>query len=257
MLVSAEKKRNIDWLIIGLAVTTIYVGFCVWVLGWGNVAAFVTSKPTELNTIGDFTAGMFAPIAVIWLVAAVLTQRQELEEAREQSRLAQEQFKDNQKVVDEQLATIKSQNELLQLQHKQSVENAEKAYRLSLYDKRILIYERFLRIGSEFSGTKWDDDGYWKLINLAQEAAFLFDSTIEDWFNEMADHVYQFQQYCAEAPLKRAHDGAGNWTVSENPENDEIKKERLKFTAWLDDQFLPEIRLERFEPFMNVSDRIS
>ncbi|MDR6757196.1 membrane protein implicated in regulation of membrane protease activity [Mycoplana sp. BE70] len=249
------KKKNINWLWIALAVTAAYGLASVWLLGLGHVATFITSNPTSLNAIGDFTAGMFAPIAVIWLVAAVMTQRQELEEAREQSRLTQEQFAENQRVVDEQLKTINSQNALLRTQHQQSVENAIKAYRLSLYDKRIIIYQKFIDIGEEYSGDAWGDEGYWRLVNLAQEAAFVFDKSIEDWLNDMANEVVNFQQYRDENPIMMDDDGYGNLVMVKSKENDEIISGRNKFSLWLDEQFYPDVRNEKFWPFMFISDK--
>lgn len=248
-------KDKINWLIIALVVTAAYGLLTIWLLGWSNVASFLRSNPTSLNSVGDFTAGMFAPIAVIWLVAAVLTQRQELEEAREQSRLAQVQFADNQRVVDEQLKTIKSQNALLQMQHQQSVDNATKAYRLSLFDKRMTVYEKFMKIGEEYSDGKWDDDGYWALLNLAHEAAFVFDKDIEDWLNDMADHVYEYQQYCMANPTEKTVDALNHASEAQSEKNKEINRIRGSYENWLGEQFLPETRNEKFWPFMHISDK--
>jgi hypothetical protein len=134
------KWKDINWLWVAVVLTAVYVTGVTSVVGWADIRGFFTNPETELNAIGDFLSGTFAPIAVVWLVAGVMTQRQELGDAREQ-------FRENQEVIDKQLKTIDSQNKLLSLQHEQAVENAKKAYKLSLFDKRFEIYEKFVRFG--------------------------------------------------------------------------------------------------------------
>lgn len=134
--------------------------------------------------MGDFLAGVFAPVALIWLVAAVLTQRQELNETRGQ-------FEENQNVVDAQLKTINAQNALLALQHNQSVENAQKAYKLNLFDKRFQIYEKFVRFGEEHETRDYDYDCYSEMVNLSQEVAFVFDQAMEEWISDIGQQIFR------------------------------------------------------------------
>jgi hypothetical protein len=247
--------RKTNWLLVAICVTAGYSVAGGFVLGWKNIGNFLTGKPNDLNVVGDFVAGMFAPVAVIWLVAAVLTQRQELDEAREQSRLAQDQFKQNQAVIDEQLALIKTQNAMTQFQNQQAVDNAALAHRLNLYDKRIQVFQKFVAIGEKYGSAKWDDDGYWALLNVAQEAAFIFDSSVEEWINEIAQQVYDYQQYCSENRLEMEVTTGGNRIVAKNEKNDRTQQEMSEFTGWIGEQFLPETRMEKFWSFMHVSDR--
>lgn len=48
----------------------------------GDIGRFVSEK--NLNLIGDTLAGIFSPLALIWLVAAVLIQSQELKLQRQE-----------------------------------------------------------------------------------------------------------------------------------------------------------------------------
>ncbi|MHC2298215.1 hypothetical protein [Rhizobium mongolense] len=67
---------------------------------------------------GDFIAGVFAPIAFIWLVAAVWIQSQELAEQREELRLTRLEFGENRKVMREQAEEARKQAEFIGLQTK-------------------------------------------------------------------------------------------------------------------------------------------
>lgn len=171
------KKAN--WLIVAGAVTGVYVCALLYQLGLAKVTDFL-SPHTNLNEIGDFLAGVLAPIALIWLVAAVFTQRQELNETREQ-------FEENQKVVDAQLKTINSQNALLANQHNQAGESARRTYRLSLFDKRFEIYRELLSIRARMEAkttiaSEWQD-----LERVAEMSAFVFKSDISDYLERVVE----------------------------------------------------------------------
>ncbi len=58
----------------GITITLGWLGFWVWVL-WGR---WKTVKGMELNAIGDFMAGAFAPLAFMWLVLGFIQQGIEL-----------------------------------------------------------------------------------------------------------------------------------------------------------------------------------
>lgn len=73
---------------------------------------------------GDFLAGVFSPLAFIWFVAAVLTQRQELDETREQ-------FADGQAVIDGQMKNIAAQNITSAMQFEKAQEAAKQTYKLN------------------------------------------------------------------------------------------------------------------------------
>ncbi|MGN7773537.1 hypothetical protein [Phyllobacterium sp. 22552] len=93
---SAEKQRR-NWLAIMAAVSIGYI------LVLGVLFHLVTPKPYDCaygyfpclsaNELGDLVAGVFAPLAFLWLVAAVLVQSQELQEQRKELALTREEMK--------------------------------------------------------------------------------------------------------------------------------------------------------------------
>lgn len=233
------RARGINWLYVAMVFTVGYSIWLIYTLGWQRLFKFFTGDK-DLNQIGDFLAGAFAPIALIWLVAAVLTQRQELTETRDQ-------FSENQKVVDEQLKTIRSQNILLNQQAIDARENAKQAYKLNLYDKRMDIYQRFIAFGEKHASRAKDynDQSYMDMRNLAHEAAFVFDSSLEEWFEKIAQHIYDYTQF----------KGDYHTRYPDDPSNQEFERRRAKRVGWLEDQFLPEERINKFWSFMHVSDQ--
>jgi hypothetical protein len=211
----------------------------------------------ELNAVGDFLAGVFAPIALIWLVAAVLTQRQELNETRDQ-------FEDNRKVVDAQLKTINSQNELLALQHHQAVENAAKAYKLSLFDKRFQIYQNFVNFGEAQNRNQFRDnhshsvsndlsrESYSIMFNLAREAAFVFDRSTEDWLDRIAQRILDYVNFRAANPSD--YDPVLGEAVIDD-HYVKVREQSAEYKSWIEAQFKHDVKTEKFWRFMNVSDQ--
>lgn len=174
------KKAN--WLWAAGIFTFVYLMGALWLVGTARVWTFITTG--DLNEIGDFLAGVFSPLAFIWLVAAVLTQRQELEETRDQ-------FGENQKVVDAQMKTISSQNELLALQHQQAEESAKQTYKLSLFDKRFGIFTELLKVKHSMESkfvieTEWED-----LERIAKRSSFVFNSEISLYLQEVSNSAFE------------------------------------------------------------------
>lgn len=65
--------------------------------------------PEKLNEWGDFAAGVFAPIAFVWLVVAVVLQSIELREQRKELALTRSEFKYNRDVMRAQAEEAKNQ----------------------------------------------------------------------------------------------------------------------------------------------------
>ena len=88
-------------------------GFTVaWLVAAGVFAFYAhgTIKvPDKLNEWGDFAAGVFAPIAFVWLVVAVILQSTELREQRKELTLTRKEFKHNRSVMQEQANEAKNQ----------------------------------------------------------------------------------------------------------------------------------------------------
>lgn len=71
-----DATAAFSWRNFGIVISIVYglaVGWAIWWSGWID-----TSKTMELNTLGDFLAGLFAPLAFLWLFVATMLQSQEL-----------------------------------------------------------------------------------------------------------------------------------------------------------------------------------
>ena len=235
--------NRINWLIIAFVVTIAYITFIVWKVDFWKIWDFLSSP--NLNEVGDFIAGVFSPLAFIWLVAAVLTQRQELTETRDQ-------FAENQKVVDAQLKTINDQSDLLQQQHTLAEETAKKNYRLSLFGERFKIYEEFIRFGEKHQKLKYKEPAYSEFLELIQKSTFVFGKDIENWFHEISEAIYRLQEiWDTEISF--------NFDPYKGPvevfTSFEVEKEFKALSRWLGEQFLsPVERSEKFSGSMRVSD---
>ena len=236
-----------NWLVVAGVLTVAYGVAIELTLGWERTRSFLMGE-TKLNEVGDFLAGVFAPIALIWLVAAVLTQRQELNETRSQ-------FETSQSVIDAQLSVINRQNSLLAEQHNQAVENAKKAYRLTLFDKRFQIYQRFISLGNQFeTETDFDWESARAVLDLSHEATFVFDGELAKWLADIADNIEDYLHTRRTSPWEYGDDGAGNISLLPSSQNTELER---KFYSWRDnilEVFHPHDRMERFFRYMYVSD---
>ncbi|UVC08992.1 hypothetical protein IHQ71_28435 [Rhizobium sp. TH2] len=87
----------------------------VWVIGAGIALSRVTpdEMPTKLNEWGDFMAGVFAPIAFVWLVTAVWIQSAELREQRTELQLTREEFVHQREVMKAQADEARKQAEYI------------------------------------------------------------------------------------------------------------------------------------------------
>lgn len=106
-----------------------------------DVGKFVSDK--YLNLIGDTLAGIFSPLALIWLVAAVLIQSQEL-------KLQRQEIADNRAVMQDQAKAAEAQAHFVKLQSQPMQEQIELQklvaranYKVSLLDERVSLYKYF------------------------------------------------------------------------------------------------------------------
>jgi hypothetical protein len=102
------NKRSLT---IGIIVTAICIAIIVFIYLFTGL-----EHPKSLNELGDFLAGVFAPIAFFWLILGYMQQGKQLEQntkALEQQEIAL------QLQIDEMKEGIKQQVELVQLQRQQ------------------------------------------------------------------------------------------------------------------------------------------
>ncbi len=173
------KWKDINWLAVASLGTALYFAIFIRWIGYDRIARYPINN--SLNEVGDFIAGFFSPLAFVWLVAAVLTQRQELTDTREQ-------FAENQRVVDAQLTTINEQSALLQQQHILAEETAKKTYRLSLFEQRFAIYNELIDVGSSIEKNRMLGSPFFALQShdlrrIIDKSNFVFGSSVLNYLD--------------------------------------------------------------------------
>lgn len=113
-----KHKRRINWLFVAFGLTLAYVvildGILLPATHQCDVAATSAFWQKYLacrsaNELGDFLSGAFAPVAFLWLVAAVLIQAQELQAQREELALTRQELADSREVMKEQAEQARNQ----------------------------------------------------------------------------------------------------------------------------------------------------
>lgn len=159
--------------------TYVYLGvigvICAWVWSHGSDLNAAIERP-KLNSLGDFLAGVFAPIAFVWLAVTVLIQSNELRSQREELQLSREEYALTRAVVEEQAKTAKKQSALAEA-------TARVNYKLSLFDKRIAVYtelEAVINVMTQ-KGSLYDDLDRIRLNHAVVQARNFFGTDIVDW----------------------------------------------------------------------------
>lgn len=211
------KWKNINWLLVASSFTAAYLIFIVVWIGPHKIIAF--SETDQLNAIGDFLAGIFSPLAFIWLVAAVLTQRQELTDTRDQ-------FAENQKVVDAQLKTINEQSELLHQQHALAEDTSKNTYRLSLFEQRFAIYNELVGIHNDVSHSHNLDRHLIAMLNICERSAFVFSADVHKYLDDTVNQWGGYLGFITGHDEAFASDPWGNF--SEEPASVDMRAAALK-----------------------------
>lgn len=185
-------RKNKAWTFL-LAVTATYLVWIVWLRGPDVLWRFL-SLVADLNSVGDFLAGVFAPLAFIWLAAAVVTQRQELAEARQQ-------FKDSQDVITKQLANADKQAAIIAKQQANAEAAAERAYKLSLYQPRNAVLFSL----NDFR-TRFEKNADWPTMlsdfdEIRLTALFLFPDDVAIWFKGMREELSEIVEMIGDDSL--------------------------------------------------------
>jgi len=194
LLKRLKRNKCIHWITqpfnFGATATILYLGtFIVEALVYGGSGKWVVDK--ELNSLGDFLAGLFAPVAFLWLIVTVFLQKQELSLTRnemiEQRKATQKQANEaeaHKKFIEQQTNIMKQQAEL-------AATTYAKDRKLQLFDRRMDVYEAIKAFTEkpfkELSGDKETND----FIHLYNKVMFLFagDSEIITWMMRMHNIV--------------------------------------------------------------------
>ncbi|WP_437880874.1 hypothetical protein [Pseudomonas sp. LRF_L74] len=94
---------------IGFAGTAIYM-VIVLAMTWYRIPSLWSSE-TDINEVGDFLAGAFAPLAFLWLVLGFFQQGEELRNSNEALKLQASELRNS---VDQQVESVKAQHKNLQ-----------------------------------------------------------------------------------------------------------------------------------------------
>lgn len=98
-------------LIIGVTIT------CIWFLGIYLFCFLNGYKlPESLNELGDFLAGIFAPVAFFWLILGYMQQGKQLDQ---NTKALEQQERALQLQIEEMKESVKQQAELAEIQKKQ------------------------------------------------------------------------------------------------------------------------------------------
>lgn len=182
------SSRSLEWWAAHLTAT--YVGGALLIMG----AKFEELVLLKLNEIGDLAAGVFGPVAFLWLILGYLQQGKELRISSEALRMQADEMK---ALVSQQVAIVEAQN-LTLLNHEASLEplldlvyagagsgNLGKYFRLTLSNKGSYcehIFRQLLVWGTE--------------INAARMPAMAKDSSerfiIMDEFDGGVEHELRF-----------------------------------------------------------------
>uniref|UniRef100_UPI003F49216A hypothetical protein n=1 Tax=Ensifer adhaerens TaxID=106592 RepID=UPI003F49216A len=238
------KKMN--WLLVAGVLTAAYLWGVRETIQPERLLAFV--KEAKLNEVGDFLAGSFAPLAFIWLVAAVLTQRQELNDTRDQ-------FAANQKITDAQLENVRQQTALVQKQNERAEKAAERNYRLNLFPERFEIFKAFDATCRRIEDAGWNYVNSGDLTALANQCQFVFSESVRDYVLNVAALRAKIDQI--EDALGEARNPVGKFAEGGSMSRDEYtrtEKARDETIQQLRQQVRLTERMLHFADYLTVTD---
>lgn len=185
-------KRLTDPFIFGVTITVIYLGTIAYeTLVVSASANWVENN--KLNSLGDFLAGVFAPVAFLWLVVTVFLQKQELA-------LTRQEMVNTRNVMIDQAAEAKAQKEFIEQQTaimKRQADLAEQTYiknrKLQMYEKRIEFHNELRKFTERPLWDFVDGKLYYQFVHLGYKISYLFaaDEALGDWIQEMLTIVQE------------------------------------------------------------------
>lgn len=131
----------------------LYVITAVWVLFFiGIYALGLFERPTTFNELGDFLAGVFAPLGFLWLIYGYRQQGKQLEQnsiaINQQAKALQQQAEVLKLQIDEMKESVKYQKELadVNIEHKEMMKQNSLPY--------IVISDGYIDFKDDLLGTK-------------------------------------------------------------------------------------------------------
>lgn len=111
------------------------------------------------NEWGDFLAGVFAPIAFLWLVATVWIQSDELREQRKELALTRKEFELSRSVMKEQADEAKKQAEYISTQTQLLSDEAYARKRQETLTSFTILVSRFIEYTREYANDTYYESG--------------------------------------------------------------------------------------------------
>lgn len=237
------KASKTNWIVWGIAIVVLYIGGFLWIIGPQPILSFFM-KTKELNNIGDFLAGVFAFPAFVLLATAVLTQRQELNETREQ-------FEDAKEVTEAQLKLIHEQNRL-------SHRAAQANYKLAMHEKRLSVYFRLkelaLVLNSRGSLDRSERDN---LERAAEDARFIFDDDIMKYVNALRYNSEKLSHAIMKVTWFQHQAEQRELQETQKAELDRSQEDIEQLGAWFLDKLQSPIIVDVFELSLKLPDDIA
>ncbi len=225
-----------------------------------NIGIYVDSM--KLNSLGDFIAGIFSPLAFVWLIAAVLIQSKELKlqrEANDENRTVMKQqaaaADEQAKFLGAQTAAMQDQTELLTKQMQIADQSAIRSHRLSLFDKRMEIYKEFIEFGSKHREVKYyEEEHYEEFCKISLRAPFVLDKETAEWIDEIGSELRAVIDYRSENPAEYTTNEIGILVVANTERHAEVEKEISNTNLWIWEQFSEYEIMTRFSKTLRLDD---
>jgi hypothetical protein len=170
-----------------LIITGIYFFVIIFVWGYahslGNKLG-IGIENEKLNSLGDLLSGIFAPVAFIWLVAAVNIQSKELSAQRVELALTRSEMEQSRAVMQKQADAADQQTKL-------AIASTQANYQLALFDKRIEVYKQLEAIVFELNSVGTINQSLQvKIRNTTEAAKFVFDNDVSIWIRDLSEKTF-------------------------------------------------------------------
>lgn len=197
-----QSPFRINWLATAGIFTAMYLIALVFVLIPETSLCSAGESFTQrllacrsLNELGDFLAGAFAPVAFLWLVAAVLIQAQELRAQREELAMTRQELADSREVM--KVQAEQARNQALQAQRQadfigEQTENLRRQSEEAHRERQDRVFEELLHATHKESLSKLSSAEHHVQtesgLNLSRFPDFR-KQTYDEAFFDMAQHL--------------------------------------------------------------------